>query len=182
MRIISGIHRSRIIKMVPSESTRETSDKVRGAVLNSIGDKVKDAFILDLFAGSGAYGLESISRGARKCMFNDTKLDATKTILENIKSLKVEEQSELLKLDYLKAVEKLKNEQYKFDLIFLDPPYKKVNLESLINDLDSILDDDGLIVIETHKDVILSLERTPKYQVRSEKVYGIKKIYYVIKI
>ncbi|HLT00011.1 MAG TPA: 16S rRNA (guanine(966)-N(2))-methyltransferase RsmD [Acholeplasma sp.] len=182
MRIISGIHRSRIIKMVPSEETRETSDKVRGAIFNSLGDRVESACVLDLFAGSGAYGLEAISRGAKKCMFNDSKLHAINTILENIKNLKVEVQSEVLKLDYQKAVEKIKKENHKFDIIFLDPPYKKVDLESLINELFNVLNDDSIVIVETHKDVELVIEKLQGFNIREPKVYGIKKVYFIEKI
>src|SRR5690606_10623434 len=178
MRIISGIHRSRIIKMVPSEETRETSDKVRGAIFNSLGDQVQDAYVLDLFAGSGAYGLEAISRGAKKCMFNDSKLHAINTILENIKNLKVESQSEVLKLDYLKAVEKLIKEEHKFDIIFLDPPYKKVDLESLIMNLLNVLNEEATIIVETHKDVSLQVNKLIGFKIREPKVYGIKKVYF----
>src|SRR5690606_13924905 len=137
---------------------------------------------LDLFAGSGAYGLEAISRGAKKCMFNDSKLHATNTILENIKILRVESQSEVLKLDYLKAVEKLKKENHKFDIIFLDPPYKKVDLENLLNDLENILNQDATVIVETHKDVLLEVDKLVGYDVREPKIYGIKKVYFIEKL
>jgi len=168
--------------MVPSEETRETSDKVRGAIFNSLGDQVQDAYVLDLFAGSGAYGLEAISRGAKKCMFNDSKLHAINTILENIKNLKVESQSEVLKLDYLKAVEKLIKEEHKFDIIFLDPPYKKVDLESLIMNLLNVLNEEATIIVETHKDVSLQVNKLIGFKIREPKVYGIKKVYFIEKI
>lgn len=181
MRIIAGIHRSRLLKMVPSEETKETSDKVRGAIFNSLSDAIIDTVVLDLFAGSGAYGLESISRGASICMFNDSKLDAYKTILENVHDLKVEKQSILWQLDYLKAIKKIKDEDIKFDIIFLDPPYKMDVYESVINELSTQLNTGGIVVAEMHKDRIIDMNIITELNLTHEKIYGIKKVNYFSK-
>ncbi len=164
--------------MVPSDDTKETSDKVRGAIFNSLGELVLNANILDLFAGSGAYGLEAISRGAALCMFNDSKLSACKTIHENIVNLRVEKQSTLWQLDYLKAIDKIKNENLKFDIIFVDPPYKMDVYEEVLNHLSPQLNPGGIIVLEMHKDRVINLESVFNMKFRNEKIYGIKKVNY----
>lgn len=80
MRIIAGKYRSRLLKMVPDERTRETQDKVRGAVFNTLQDYVINSSVLDLFAGSGSYGIEAISRGAKSVIFNDINSISIRTI------------------------------------------------------------------------------------------------------
>src|SRR5690554_4714652 len=117
MRITGGEFRSLKLKTVPEISTRETSEKIREAVFNVLGSKVIDSNVLDLFAGSGAYGLEALSRNAKKCMFSDTKLSATKTILANIDTLKVKSKTEVIKNDYKNIINfNLKN-NILFDII-----------------------------------------------------------------
>lgn len=181
MRIIGGKNRSRIIKMVPSEDTRETSDKVRQAVFNTIDDVVYDAKVLDLFAGSGAYGLEALSRGASYCMFNDSKPLAVRTIKENIVSLKEEKNSVVIQKDYLDAIKKISQEAVKFDIVFLDPPYKLNIYEDVMNLLLNHLNPNGLIVAEMEKERLIELEKIEAYEFFKERIYGSKKINYFIK-
>src|SRR5690554_333933 len=181
MRIIAGEFRSRKIKMVPSTDTRETSDKVKGAVFNSLISKVKDGMILDFFAGSGSYGLESISRGAKHVLFNDVKQNALITLKNNIASLSVEDKSTVWKLDYTLALKRLKELDYKFDLIFIDPPYIMDVYESIATELLDSINDDGIIILEMDRDRVLNSSLIPNYTVDKEKVYGRKKIIFLIK-
>lgn len=181
MRIIGGKNRSRLIKMVPSEDTRETSDKVRQAVFNTIDDAVYDAYVVDLFAGSGAYGLEALSRGAKFCTFNDAKPLAIKTIRENVSSLKEESKVKIFQKDYSEAIKKLEQEQVKIDIVFLDPPYKLDIYEEVMNKLNPLLNDNGLIVAEMNKERVINLEIIPGYEFDKERIYGTKKINYFIK-
>lgn len=176
MRIISGEFKSRLLKMVPSKDTRETSDKVRGAVFNSLGESIRDAVILDLFAGSGSYGLESISRGAKYVVFNDVKQIAINTLNENIANLGVNDRVILWKHDYNIALKKLSELKDKLDIVFLDPPYKLDIYESISNQLIPHLNEDALLVLEMDKNRILDLEQIKAYTVMKEKVYGSKKI------
>lgn len=181
MRIIGGKNRSRLIKMVPSDDTRETSDKVRQAVFNTLDDVIYDAKILDLFAGSGAYGLEALSRGASYCVFNDSKPLAIKTIKENIASLKEELNSEIMQKDYLDAVKKIRVESKKIDIVFLDPPYKLNIYEDVMNELLDVLEDKAIIVAEMEKERLIDLDKIQNYEFLKERVYGTKKINYFIK-
>ncbi len=181
MRIIAGVHRSRLLKMVSSKDTRETSDKVRGAVFNSLADQVEHAEILDLFAGSGAYGLEALSRGAATVLFNDVKPDAVKTIKENVSALKEDSASTIWQLDYQDAIKRIQAEGRKFDIVFLDPPYQLDVYEEVISALGENVVKAGIVVAEMHKDRIINLESVSGFTLYKERTYGIKKINYYIK-
>src|SRR5690606_16282736 len=111
----------RLLKMVPSKDTRETSDKVRGAVFNSLADQVQHSKILDLFAGSGAYGLEALSRGATSVLFNDVKPDAVKIVKENIQALKEDTTSVVLQLDYEQIINKITTYSFRLDIESIQP-------------------------------------------------------------
>jgi 16S rRNA (guanine(966)-N(2))-methyltransferase RsmD len=178
MRIISGKYRGFKLKLVNSELTRETSDKIRGAVFNSLAVKVNKARVLDLFAGSGAYGLEAISRGALSCVFNDLQSAAVKTINENIDHLKVMSQSEVFNLDYSRLIKQLKDEhQACFDLIFLDPPYQFNEYEKLIDDLEPLGTEKLIIVCEV--DLKTTINDTIYFEVFKQAKYGNKQIIYL---
>ena len=168
MRITSGIYRHRIINMTNLDTTRETQDKVRMAIFNMLGQYFDGGIGLDLFAGSGAMGLEGLSRGLDLVVFNDINPKAIQVVKDNINSLKITNY-EICNLDY---VEFYKKNKHKYDYIFLDPPYA-------LNDIDSILDlsmahlnEGGLIIFEMAKESKFS----DKYTVLKEKSYGIKKV------
>ncbi|MCD6482202.1 MAG: RsmD family RNA methyltransferase, partial [Candidatus Izimaplasma sp.] len=92
MRVIAGIHRSRLLVEVDSKSTREIKDRIKETIFNSIGPYFANETVLDLFAGSGALGIEGISRGVNKAVFIDNNYKAVKTIKHNIANLKIEDE------------------------------------------------------------------------------------------
>lgn len=124
LRIIAGKYRHLLIKAPEVTTTRPTTDKVREALMSIIGEKVIDAVILDLFAGSGALGLESLSRGGRECYFLDKNFKAYQAIKNNIETLKIEEQTHVNKGDFHTYLKSLSDKNIKFDIVYLDPPYK----------------------------------------------------------
>ena len=180
MRIIAGKFKNHNIAMVPSDTTRETSDKVRGAVFNSLASKVIDAVVLDLFAGSGSYGLEAISRGAKEITFVDSHPLAIKTLGQNIAKLKVNEQCNVIPNDYKKALETIVFNQLTYDLIFIDPPYNFSKHNELLEKLELISNQDSTLIIEVQKNTVIDFDQT-NYTCYKETVYGIKKILYVSK-
>ena len=124
MRIIGGKHRSRVLAEFAGENVRPTSDRAREALFNILALKIYGARVLDLFAGSGALGLESLSRGAREVVFNDCSKDSVAIIKKNLATLKISvngEEAKVYNADYLTCLEQVKGP---FDLIFLDPPYR----------------------------------------------------------
>lgn len=174
MRIISGKHRSRIIKMVGIETTRETTDKVRGAIFNLISFKRPEGIVLDLFSGSGAMGLEALSRGYDFAYFNDLNKKAYLTTKDNITSLGYTNSSMLTNLDYKKALEGYKK---KFNVVFLDPPYKLDCCNEIIKYIDdnNLLEDDGLIVCEVESNT--TINETDNLEIIKEREYGIRKVF-----
>ena len=118
MKIIAGKHRSRTIKYYKSDTTRPTSNMVREGVFNMLSD-VNGEVVLDLFAGSGAYGLESLSRGAQFVYFNDINQMNVKIINDNLLSLNESENAKVNNLDWEKAINYYQSNEIKFDLIFI---------------------------------------------------------------
>ena len=129
MRIIAGAHRGRRIAAPKGKDTRPTSDRVRENAFNLIGP-VDDAEVLDLFAGSGALGLEALSRGAVKAEFVEVHRDALSALKANIKTLKVDERTTIHRVDAMKFVEQLQPGQY--DVAFADPPYASEQAKRLV--------------------------------------------------
>jgi 16S rRNA (guanine(966)-N(2))-methyltransferase RsmD len=166
--LTGGIHNKRKLISL-SKKTRPTSQMVRGAVFNMID--VNSKVILDLFSGSGLYGFEAISRGAKMCYFNDLDNDAYKSVKENAKTLKEEDKSIITKLDYKEFLRLHKDNH--FDYIFIDPPYDFTDdvVSDLLNKL-SIYK--GTIILERNKtSKILTHEN---YKIIKDKTYGIKRI------
>lgn len=173
MRVIGGFYRSRSLKMVGLDTTRETTDKVRGAIFNLISLYQIKGNVLDLFAGSGAMGIEALSRGAHNAYFNDLNHKAYLTIKDNLSSLGLNHVGFVSNLDYRQYLQKCKT---KFDFVFLDPPYAlnvcaDICEEIIQNDLLTV---DGLIICEVEQSICL----TPclGLEVYKERNYGIRKI------
>ena len=121
LRIVAGKYRHLIINQPNTDTTRPTMDKVREAIFSSLGYSIVGKKVLDLFAGSGAMGLEALSRGAIECTFVDNNALAISTIKKNVSLLKIEEKTSIIKKEYLSFLSSI-NET--FDILFLDPPYK----------------------------------------------------------
>ena len=135
-----------------------------------------ESIILDLFAGCGALGLESISRGAEKAYLVDSSSKAMKIIKQNITKTRTEENVVVLQDDYLKALEKLKKDNIQFDFVFLDPPYKTdyaTKATDFIMD-NKLINDTGKIIIETdiEEDVLEKLKNISTVDIYDVKKYG----------
>ncbi len=176
MRIIAGEFRSRRLNTVETNSTRPTTDKNRESIFNMINRYINsETKVLDLYAGSGALGLEAISRGAKSAVLSDISEDAIKVIDENIKTLNLDNMTEVYKGSYSKILKNLDRFNVNFNLIFLDPPYKldvvNKNLEYIKEHC--LLEENGIVVCETSKDYIVDVDG---YDIMNEKKYGITKI------
>lgn len=173
MRVVGGKHRGRALKRVLKPTTRETADMVKVAVFNMLMHHAQGV-VLDLFAGSGAYGIEAISRGATSVSFVDIDKDAIKTIKENLTMLNELERAQLFHMPYEIYLKALKPNQT-YDVIFLDPPYQLHVYQELIKTLSSHVSENGVIVCESAKQLDLPDDISGLFK-RKEKVYGIKKI------
>ena len=148
MRVISGIARGTKLDSRESISTRPTLDRIKENMFNLIQDKVRDSVVLDLFAGSGQLGIEALSRGADRAYFCDIDKEDIVFLKKNIAKTRLTEKSIVLNADFKKV---LKTVNERFDLIFIDPPYKSNFVEESLELIfeNAILNTDGLIVIET---------------------------------
>ncbi len=153
MRITSGKFKSRIIR-VP-KAIRPTLDNVRKAIFDILGEAVIGTNALDLFAGSGALGIEALSRGANSCVFVDNNKSSVKAIRENLEALGLTDSEEIgiLFADVLRGISKFSKGESKFDLIFLDPPYYKSLAKKSLSLLGSydILTKSGVVIVEHSK-------------------------------
>ena len=149
MRIIAGEFGSRRIQTPSGTSTRPTLDKTRESLFNILSGRLAGARVLDLFAGSGALGLEALSRGASHADFCDKSRQAAMAIAENISSLQLETRTRLLRMDWSRALQSLAGEGARYDLIFLDPPYQTDYGPILWSIADyGLLTKDGLLIAE----------------------------------
>ena len=150
MRIIGGEYKSRSIAMPRGVEMRPTQDKVREALFNILGD-IAGKKVLELFAGSGAFGIEAISRGAASATFVDNNFRCVQTIKSNLGSLGVpDSRYNIMRADALKFPAKVAEACEKYDIIFLDPPYYRDMAKKCLINLDScdILTQAGFVVAE----------------------------------
>ena len=174
MRIISGTSRgTKLYTLEGFETTRPTLDRVKEALFSKINNNIQDAIVLDLFSGSGALGLEAISRGAQKAYLCDNSFKAINIIKKNVEKTKTQNDTIIISKDYIKALDILKKDNIKFDIIFLDPPYKtdyNINAIKYIIEY-NLLAENGEIILETdiEEEILNSLKQF------SLDIYDIKK-------
>ena len=175
MRVISGKYKGKNIIGYDIEGTRPTQDRVKESLFGMIQDYIDGSIVLDLFAGSGNLGIEALSNGAESCIFVDNNKKCIETIKKNTESMTG---TIIIESDYNKALVSFKD-KYKFDLIFLDPPY---NLDCIDNILDKVIELDllnqnGLVICEyefdNFKDNYSNLEliKDKKYGYKNIKIY-----------
>lgn len=176
MRIIAGTARSLPLKTIEGKDTRPTTDKTKETLFNVMQFDVPGAYFLDLFAGSGQIGLEALSRGAAYAVFVENSRKAASCIEDNIHFTKFDKVSRLMMTDAVTAVRTLED-KYKFDIVFMDPPYnKELEKEVLITLSDSdILKDDTLIVVEASNDTDFDYLTELGYEIVKEKIYKTNK-------
>lgn len=178
MKIISGIYKGRVLEGFDIADTRPTMDRVKESLFGMIQNNIPNSIVLDLFSGSGNLGLEALSEGASKAVLVDQNRKAYDTINRNIKNIGITS-AEVLCMDYQKALDFL---QYKFDVIFLDPPYKTDYIEKSIMKIteNDLLAKDGIIVCES--DSLNRIIYPNNYKSVKEKKYGDKYIVLLRKI
>lgn len=148
MRVISGSARGRKLSAPDGLDTRPTTDRVKESIFNIISPYLPAANILDLFAGSGAMGIEALSRASQHAVFIEQNEKALKVIKKNLTDTRLVDRAEVIRSD---AFSFLKRTKIKFDIIFLDPPYNKGLLTAAIDEIHrfSLLADGGIIVAES---------------------------------
>lgn len=175
MRIISGKYKGRMLAGFTIDGTRPTQDRVKESIFSMLQEKVKDAVVLDLFAGSGNLGIEALSNGAKETYFIDKNRVAYNTIKKNMDTLKIKNAS-IYQMDYQKALDFFEQNNIQFDLVFLDPPYKMIILEKILETLEEkgLLKENAWIVLEYETDQ--TKERYTSLELIKQKKYGYKNV------
>ena len=153
MRIVAGKNKGNILKSPKDLSVRPTSEKVREALFDILGISIKETCFLDLFAGTGAVGIEALSRGAREVLFIEKELKCIKIIKKNVEKTGNMQNTIIYKIDFLSGLKLLVKKNYLLDYIFLDPPYSRelVNISLLEIAKLPILRPNGLVIAQHHK-------------------------------
>ena len=181
MRIISGNHKGKKILLPKNKLTRPLKDLTKESIFNIIkhskllDTKLENSKVLDLFSGVGSFGLECLSRGAANVTFLESYKDVLTVLKKNIDNLKQQHSSSVIEKDIF-AENTLKILNNKFDIIFMDPPYKEKKLPNLLNTIIKLklLKDKGVIIIHRHKkeeDIFPN-----EFKIIIKKNYGISKI------
>lgn len=152
MRVIGGKARGKSLKAPKGKNTRPITAMIKEALFNVIGPDVADSSWLDLFAGSGAVGIEALSRGARKVIFIDADKTAADIIRDNLIHCRLEQEAEVYRNDVFRAIRLLQKRSQHFDYIYVDPPFtNEAIFIPILKDLaeSSLLERDGVLVLRT---------------------------------
>lgn len=172
MRVIAGIARSLPLKTVPSMDVRPTTDKTKETLFNILMPYLNGCRFLDLFSGSGAIGIEAISRGAAIAVFVERDRAALKCIEENLTFTKFTDKAKVMKQEVLSALKGLESGPA-FDIIFMDPPYdkelEKQTLEALSGS--PLVNEDTIIVVEASRDTKMDYVPDFGFEIYKEKIY-----------
>ncbi len=180
MRIIAGKMKGASLFMTPNKNTRPLKDMVRESIFNLLTHSNKFLFqiektnILDLYSGTGSFGLECLSRNAKNVCFIEKDKSAIKVLKDNIEKLKVKKKINIYPIDVTSFIKKDMNNKY--DLIFCDPPFKNNNIDNLVKLFfeKKLLKKNGIIIIHRNKK---SNDKFPNYfNILDERFYGISKI------
>ena len=173
MRIISGTARGTKLYTLEGLETRPTLDRVKESLFNIIQNEIKGSIVLDLFSGSGAIGLELLSRGAKKAILCDKSKEAIQIINKNVEKTHFQDKAEIYNVDFKTAIKKLENQ--KFDIIYIDPPYVtdyvKIAVEEIVRN--KLVNYDSKIIIETDdEERILKQIENINVKVVDKRKYG----------
>jgi RNA methyltransferase, RsmD family len=150
VRVIGGVYRSRRLRAVAGQDVRPTSDRLRETLFNILGTSVRDSRFVDLCAGSGAVGIEALSRGARQAVFVEQSRRACAVIEANLRALGITDQANIICRDVIAALKQLAYDTAPFDLLFFDPPYASGIYATVLSYLgdSAMLAEDGILAVE----------------------------------
>jgi 16S rRNA (guanine966-N2)-methyltransferase len=182
MRIIAGKFKGTNLLIPENKVTRPLKDLVRESIFNLLKHSNKISFeiekknILDLYSGTGSFGLECLSRNAKKVFFIEKEKNILKILKQNIEKLKLKDETKVFSDDVLKLIQKQNIFELKFDLIFCDPPFKDTNIGQLIKLIleKKILKKNGIIIF--HRNKKNTQNKHPGFKIIEERIYGISKI------
>ena len=173
MRVIAGSRRHLILKTVPGMAVRPTQDRTKETLFNILNPYLADCRFLDLFSGSGAIGIEALSRGAKDVVMVEQSAESLACIKENLKTTKLTEEARLLSQDVFRAIPLLESEGKAFDIIFMDPPYDNQLERQVLERLASscLVNEDTLLVVEASLQTDFSYLEEFGFEMFREKKY-----------
>ncbi|RZB34813.1 MAG: hypothetical protein SRB1_00581 [Desulfobacteraceae bacterium Eth-SRB1] len=173
MRVIGGNLKGKKLYSVHGKAVRPTADRLREAVFNILSFRVEGAVVLDLFAGTGAFGIESLSRGARSAVFIDINKKAVSVIEKNIKECALNDKAKIIKWDIIKNLFCIGAILPAFDLVFMDPPYNMHALKPALINLHAAksINDEAVIIVE-HGHLEMIPDDIKGFELRDQRKYG----------
>ena len=185
MKIIGGNFKGKKLFLPNDKITRPLKERVKESIFNLVEHsnkmniQIENSMVLDLFSGSGSFGIECLSREAKKVIFIEDYIEAIKVLEKNLKSLKDIKNYEIIKDNCFNFFESNTRLNLKFDIIFMDPPYKELRLNQILERIkeQNLLQENGIIILHRHKKDILEISN--KINIIEERFYGISKISYV---
>lgn len=173
LRIIAGEFKSRKLRSVCGTQTRPTANRIREAIFNILALHIRNSCVLDLFAGTGAFGIEALSRGADKAVFVDIDSDSISVLQANIKSLGLESRTKVIRWDVTKNLNCLLSLGAPFNLVFMDPPYNKKMIMPTLTNLhlsQSMVNGSRLVVEHSSRDPLIT-DQLP-FEIKDQRPYG----------
>ena len=173
LRIIAGDLKGRKLRAVHGIKTRPTANRTREAIFNILVSQIPGCRVLDLFAGTGTFGIEALSRKAHAAVFIDNDKDAISVLQANIKSLSLAGQTQIIRWDLVKNLNCLNSLSLPFDLVFMDPPYLKNMIEPTLRNLhlsQSLADGARIIVEHSQREPVLA--RQLPFEIIDQRKYG----------
>lgn len=176
MRVIAGSAKRLQLKTIEGMDTRPTTDRIKETLFNMIAHGLADSSFLDLFSGSGAIGIEALSRGAKEAVFVEQNKKAMQCIKENLKFTKLSDRAEVLETDVMSALNRLEHHK-KFDYVFMDPPYNQFLERRALEYLagSDLLAEDALIIVEASLETDFSYVEKMGFSIIKEKNYKTNK-------
>ena len=184
MRIISGRFKGKKLLLPKDKNTRPLKDLVKESIFNllehskKMNVNLKNSTILDLFSGSGSFGIECLSRESKYVYFFENYFEAIKVLEKNLLLLKNEKKFRIFKDNCFEYFSSEKKKDKKFDIIFIDPPYKEIKINMLIEKIiyRKLLKKDGILIIHRHKKDKVVI--TEKINILDTRTYGVSKVYF----
>ncbi|CCZ04751.1 MAG: 16S rRNA (guanine(966)-N(2))-methyltransferase RsmD [Clostridiales bacterium] len=183
MRVIAGTAKRLQLKTVKGDNTRPTTDRIKETLFNMLQNDIEGCRFLDLFSGSGAIGIEALSRGAKEAVFVENNKEAINCIKENLIFTKLVNSGIVMSYDVMTAISMLEGRNAKFDIVFMDPPYNKEIEKEVLDRLkqSEIIDSDTMIIVEASLNTSFSYLRDMGYELFKEKKYKTNKHMFIYK-
>lgn len=181
MRVIAGSARHLRLKTLDTNDTRPTTDRIKETLFNIIQNEIYDSQFLDLFSGSGAIGIEALSRGAKRCVFVENNPKAYECIKENLDFTKLSDDAEIMNMSVRTAISNLEVRNVVFDIVYMDPPYNSTLEKHVLEQISKsvIINNDTLIIIEASKETDFSYLEIYGFDLIREKEYKTNKHLFV---